>query len=172
MSSFPFQRLGYFVIMLMMQLLIFRDNALFGVAFGFVYVSCILMWPIDTNRSVLMTFAFFVGLIIDIFSDTLGMHIFTCVLTAFLRSFWIQSLTPTGGYDKNTDISLNSMGLSWFLSYVSICVFVHVFVLHLVESMSLKNFGWTLLKIVCSTMLTVFVFYTIELFNQKRKNSY
>lgn len=172
MISFPYQKIGYFLILLMMQLLIFQNNALFGLAFGFVYIGCLIMWPLEANRSLLMTFGFFLGLFVDIFSNTLGIHMFACVLTAFLRTYLVEYLTPTGGYDKNSEISLNNMGISWFLSYVSIAVFFHLSVLYFVDTLSFQNFGWALLKIFASTLLTVFVIVLLEFFDKKRKSSF
>jgi len=162
MNNFPIHKIPYFLILIFLQIFIFLNNPLFGIAFCFVYVACILMWPIDANISALMTFSFFIGLVIDMFSNTLGVHTSASVFTAYTRTFWIKYLTPTGGYDKSNEISLKSLGRLWIINYLTINTLIHICLLYIIENLEIVHWGWFILKTLSSTLFTCLMIYVIE----------
>ncbi len=143
------------VLLFLIQLLLVRNFVLFGVAFSFVYIGMIAFLPVETNRSVLITIGFVIGFIMDLFYDTLGMHTAACVLVCYFRKYLVHFLTPTGGYDNNISLSIKDLGLTWYIPYLFIFVFIHHFALFFLEIASLHLFFYTLLKIFCSTIFTV-----------------
>ena len=63
----------------------------------YLYPFVLLLLPVDTNRTVLSISGFAVGMLIDIFSLTPGLHASAFTLTAFMRQPILSLLT-----DKNT----------------------------------------------------------------------
>ncbi|HWA34935.1 MAG TPA: hypothetical protein VG737_12425, partial [Cyclobacteriaceae bacterium] len=124
----------YFVLYLLAQVMLFKQLVLFNTAFCFVYVAFILLLPIETNSMVLMLVAFVLGIGVDVFYDSLGLHAFSLVLVAYLRNYWLGTITPQGGYDAGEGPTLAVNGLQWFMVYSLPLVFVHHFVLFFTEA--------------------------------------
>lgn len=143
-----------FFVFLIVQIFFAKHLALFGVAFCFIYIHFILTSSLLINRILLLFLAFLMGFIIDNFYDTLGMHTTACVLIAYLRPYLITLLN-----NKNeiTEISIRQAGLTWFLYYTLSLTFVHHFLLFYLQQFNLFLFWDTLLKVVASTLFTVFV---------------
>lgn len=113
--------LMYFIV----QVFVLKDLVLFGDAFCFLYVYAILLMPIEVRSIPIMLLAFVMGILIDVFYDTPGMHTGSIVLLAFLRNPWIKVNTPRGGYDENVPPILPNMGLAWSTAYTFPLILLH-----------------------------------------------
>ena len=152
----------YFLIFLGSQILIFRNVVLFNFAFCFIYIGFILLIPLEVPILLLLSLAFFFGLSIDLFYDTMGIHAAATVLIAYMRSYIINFLTPRGGYDTSTEISIPALGFQWFVVYEIVMIFIHHLFLFLIESWGLGVFFRMIGKTIMSTLLTLFVFILFQ----------
>lgn len=159
-----------FIVYLLLQVLFFKNVVLFHTAFCFVYIAFLLLLPIDTNSLLLMAFGFVTGFLVDVFYDSLGMHAFACVLIMYMRNYWLNLITPQGGYDNNVVPSLSMNGLQWFLVFTMPMVFVHHAVLFYIEAGGFALFWFTLWKAITSTLFTTLVLVIIQyLFPSRRR---
>ena len=78
-------KIGWFVGLVLLQVLILNNVHIVGYATPFLYIYLILKFESDVPRNALMLWAFFLGLAVDILSDTPGMNAAATVLLAFLR---------------------------------------------------------------------------------------
>ena len=78
------QRFGWFVGLVLLQVLILNNIHIAGIATPFLYICFILKFPSGISRNELMLWGFCFGLMIDLFSDTPGMNAASTVLLAFL----------------------------------------------------------------------------------------
>ncbi len=124
-------------------------------AFCFVYVALILVLPYEMPPITVLLIGFGIGIIIDIFGDTLGMHAASTVFMAFLRPTILKQLTPRNGYGQNFSFSIHETGLLWFLAYAGLLIFSHHLVLFLIDAAHYKLFGQALLKTFTSSALTL-----------------
>lgn len=76
-------RIGWFIGLVLLQVLILNNVHIAGYATPFLYIYFILKFNSGTSRNELMLWAFFFGLTIDVFSDTPGMNAAATVLLAF-----------------------------------------------------------------------------------------
>ena len=67
-------RIGWFIGLVLLQVLILNNVHIAGYATPFLYIYFILKFSSGTSRNELMLWAFFFGLTIDIFSDTTGIR--------------------------------------------------------------------------------------------------
>ena len=67
-------RIGWFIGLVLLQVLILNNVHIAGYATPFLYIYFILKFNSGTSRNELMLWAFFFGLTIDVFSDTPGMN--------------------------------------------------------------------------------------------------
>jgi hypothetical protein len=141
--------------LILAQVVIFKNVAVFGSGFCFPYILFLLLLPVATNRIALIFAGFFIGIFVDMFYDTAGINAAACVAIMFLRPFWLSSLLSGSNMDTKSRININAMGLSWFLIYVTPIVLIHIAIILFVEASDLSLFWVTLYKVLFSTLLTV-----------------
>ena len=154
-------KIGWFIGLVLLQVLILNNVHIAGYATPFLYIYLILKFESETPRNALMLWAFFLGLTVDIFSDTPGMNAAATVALAFLRPTFLRLFVPR---DKLENIvpSVKSMGIVPFLKYLVVSVFIHHAILLTIEFFSFAHIGTLLLRIVASTLLTVTCIMAIE----------
>lgn len=157
----------YFFLYVIAQVLLFKRLVLFNTSFCFLYVAFILLLPVETNNLFLMLVAFLLGFTIDIFYDSLGIHALALVTVAYLRNYWLSSITPQGGYDAGSSPALTN-GVQWFLVYTVPMVFVHLALLFFIEAGGFGMFWFTMLKIMASLVFTVSVMLMLQFFSVPR----
>jgi hypothetical protein len=151
-----------FFIYLFYQVLILKNIVLFNTAFCFLYVAYLFFLPVDSNPLLLMLAGFLMGLTVDIFYDSLGLHAFACVFVMYVRNYWLASITPQGGYDSNDTPSIAAHGMQWFLVYTIPLVFMHHAVLFFIEAGGFGMFWFTLWKVITSTIFTTVVTLVVQ----------
>ena len=160
-------RLLWFVGLFLLQVLFLNRIHWFGVATPFLYIYFILTLDHNMSRSQLMLWAFFLGLAIDIFSNTFGVHAAASTLTAFirpsvLRMFFIREEKEI--YEPG----MRALGSSVFFYYVLACTLIHHTMVFLLEFFSFSHMGLMLLHIGASTLLTVLLIMIVELVRHNR----
>lgn len=154
-------KVGWFIGLVLLQVLILNNVHILGFATPFLYVYLILKFDSGTSRNELMLWGFCLGLSIDIFSNTPGMNAAATVMLAFVRPLLLTLFTPRDNPDSLVP-SFKSMGVSSFLKYLIVCVFVHHFVLLTLEFFSFTSIPLLLLRVVSSTILTVTCIMAVE----------
>ena len=149
-------KIGWFIGLVLLQVLILNNVHIAGYATPFLYIYLILKFESDTPRNALMLWAFFLGLAVDVFSDTPGMNAAATVLLAFLRLFGprdtLDTLVP----------AIRTRGILPFLKYLVVSVLVHHGLLLTLEFFSFAHIGTLLLRIAASTLLTVTCIMAVE----------
>ncbi len=142
-----------FLFLIALQVLLVRTFVLFHVGFCFVYVGAIFFLPQKTNRMIYIVIAFSLGILMDMFYDSIGIHAAAMTWVAFLRQPIYDLLTPKGSVSENSWISISNMGWRWMILYVSILCFAHHIFLFYIDA-GFNNFFFSLLKIIFSTFLS------------------
>ena len=140
-------KIGWFVGLVLLQVLILNNVHIAGYATPFLYIYLILKFESETPRNALMLWAFFLGLTVDIFSDTPGMNAAATVALAFLRPTFLRLFVPRDTLE-NIVPSVKSMGIVPFLKYLIVSVFIHHAILLTIEFFSFAHIGTLLLRIV------------------------
>ena len=143
-----------------------RNLVLFNYAFSFVYIAIILLLPVETDRLYLLYIGFLVGLLVDVFSNTYGIHAAATVLIAYSRPLLINYQTKSKGLDR-MDIGIRSQGFISFVGYIFPLIFIHSCVLFLLEMNNTDMILYSLLRIVATTFLTFSFILIFELFSKR-----
>jgi hypothetical protein len=147
---------GTFLILIVLQMLIFNNIEFSGYVNPYIYVMFILILPVAIPSWILLVLAFLTGLVIDLFSGTIGVHAFATVMAGYARP-WVLSLNITAeASEPETSPSSYRNGLRWFLFYVVTVVMIHHLALFFIEIFSFRNFFLTLLRVLLSTAATTF----------------
>jgi len=145
-----------FIVLVAVQVLFLNQIQFSGYINPYIYVLFIMLLPLNAPRYAVLLLSFFVGLAVDIFSNTLGIHSFASVFIAYARPAIIRVIT-----NREEELSdypgLAQTGLAWFLSYTSIMVFIHHIVLFYIEVFTFDNFFSTLYRVLLSSVFSIFV---------------
>ena len=95
MSKYRLWRIIGAVFVILLQILMCNRIALWGIAPPFVVVYLFLKIPSGLKPHFLMTVSFFIGLLIDVFTNTLGVYALASVTVAFLPISIIAAGFPT-----------------------------------------------------------------------------
>jgi hypothetical protein len=160
----------FLVIMLgLIQILLLKNLALFGIAFCFLYLVSILSFPSTIPSIPLLLISFLLGLTIDIFYDSLGIHALSATFLAFLRPHWLKFISPSGGYDDNTNPTISEMGIGWYISYAWPLIFAFCLVFFLTDQWGTGRFFSALNKSFFSSTFTVLLAIIVQLLFFKRR---
>lgn len=135
-----------------LQVLLFNHLSLFG-GVVFVYVVALLKMPIKVNRIVQIVTGFVVGLLIDVFANTHGMHALTAVTLMFLRDP-ILHLYIDDSDMKYEKVNFSRLGSQHYMRYAITIIAAHALLLYFIEAFTIFNFFVIFVKALVSIALT------------------
>lgn len=156
-----------FFILLMIQVALFNNIHLGGYINPFIYVMFLLMLPVRIPGPLLLVIAFILGLVIDMFSNTLGMHTAACVFMAYARPTVLKFIAPREGYESDAVPSIKQFGVNWYVIYAVILVLLHHLMLFFIEVFRLSEFLPTLMRVVLSTLATTTLVVMLQFLTDK-----
>lgn len=145
-----------FVSLVLVQVLIFNQVQFSGFFNPYAYLLFIILLPLSTPRHLILILAFLLGLIIDIFSNSLGVHSAATVFAAYARPLVIRVISNRED-DKSDFPGLHQNKLIWFVNYVLIMVLLHHAVLFYLEVFTFTNFFNTLYRVVLSSLFSIII---------------
>ncbi|MDR1610238.1 MAG: rod shape-determining protein MreD [Candidatus Symbiothrix sp.] len=164
MNKVAIQRLLLFILLVLLQVWLFNNIHLFGVATPFVYLYFTLKLPVKMNRNVVLMLSALMGLIIDLFGSTLGLNMSVMIIVGFLRFYLLKLFAPRDVFEDYVP-SFETLGNFMFVRYAGTMILIHATVLHLMESFTLFDPIKLSLRILGSFVLTVLLVSAIESIN-------
>ena len=153
-----------FVMLVLVQVLIFNNIEIGGYITPYIYIMVIILLPFETPVSVSLILGFFLGLSIDIFTDTIGMHTASTVFIAFIRPYILSSFAPRDGYEPGTFPRVYYYGLPWFIKYAALIVLAHHLMLFYIEMFRFQDFFATLLRVILSSLFSIILIVASQFF--------
>ncbi len=155
------KRLGWFVVFVLAQAVILGRVHLFGVATPLLYVYFISQLPRNYAKWAALLWAFAMGVLIDIFSNTPGLAAASLTLIAVLQPYYFELYVPR---DAAEDLkpSLATMGVTRYSFYIIPMVLLYCLVFYSLELFNLYNWLHWLLCVLGSTIITLILIFTFE----------
>ena len=158
-----------FILLALAQVYIFSNIQVSGYINPQVYVLFILMLPFEIAGFWLLTLAFMMGLTVDFFMHTPGMHAAASVVLAFLRPGVIRLVGKKDELEPWQYPNIRDSGTLWFLAYTLILVFLHHIFIFYLEVFRFSEFLQTFLKVLINTVLTSLIIMLIQFLFYSRK---
>lgn len=140
MNSLVIKNIIRFFLLAIAQVLIFKRVAFNWGDFAFIhfiiYPLFIILLPTKMPRPLVIFLGFLIGIFVDLFYDSPGIHASAGVFTAYARGLVLDLLEPYEGYNSDDSPTIETMGISWFMSYCSILLGLHLFYYFSVEAFS------------------------------------
>lgn len=153
-----------FAVLVLLQILVLNNIQISGHIVPYVYILFILLMPFETPNWLLLVTAFALGLSVDLFTQTPGMHAAATVFMAFVRPYVLGLSAPRDGYEPGSFPRLYYYGFKWFLRYTVILVLTHHFVLFYIEVFRFSEFFSTLLRVLVSSLFSVILIMLSQYF--------
>jgi hypothetical protein len=161
-----FQNAVRFLVLLLVQVLLLDHINFLGYINPYLYVYFILLYPLTGNKGLLIFLSFLLGLTVDTFNDSGGIHAGASVFIAWIRPLMLKFSFGVS-YEYNT-VKVNSASFSQQLFYVLGMVLLHHLLLF---SLEIFNFDQILLilksTLFSSIFSTILIFCTLYLFSRK-----
>jgi rod shape-determining protein MreD len=154
---------------LLLQVFILDRLLLHGFLTPYVYVLIVLSLPFTFPTAGAMIIGFLMGIGIDFFLDTGGMHALAMVVVAYTRPTIIRIMRPPEGYDPDDRPTLASMGPGWFLTYAAVCVALHHFIYFGLEVLSFSYLLYFLKKWLITSLATLVLIVLVQLSGWRKK---
>jgi hypothetical protein len=124
-----------FLAVLMLQVLVLK-NIPMGRVNIYIYPIVLLLLPLEMAQGAVLLLAFLLGISIDVFYDTLGLHASVMCLIAAARpgTFWL--IEPRGGYEIGNTPTRVKLGWAWFFKYTALLFGLAIFLITILEDLS------------------------------------
>lgn len=120
----------------------------------FIYPLFVLLFPVNINRSLSIFLAFLMGIILDMFYDSPGLHSSALTFIAMIRRPVLLWLEPVDGYKTDNLTTIQTMGFNWYLAYSSIITFICLFVYFMAEAFAFVYISDVLIKTILSFIIS------------------
>lgn len=162
MSRLYFVNMIRFILLVPLQVLVLDNINLGGSVNPYLYVLFILMLPVEIPGWALLILSFSIGLSVDMFSGTPGMHAAASTMMAFARP-WVMKITGMSKeIDPGTQPSVYDQGFSMFLVYSAILIFIHHFALFYIEVFRFSGLWSVLPRTLFSTLFTLVLVIIVQ----------
>jgi rod shape-determining protein MreD len=159
----------YFVVFVLLQMLVMNNIHLFRIVTPFIYIYVILKLPVDMARSSVIFISFLLGLVVDVFSNTFGLHAAACSFIGFMRMPLLERLVDMRDLPEESVPSYRLFGYARFIRYALILVALHHIVLFVVEAFSFFQPLSMIIRMVSSISFSSLLILMMEAFNFRKK---
>jgi len=152
-----------FLVLILFQVLIFNNIHVFSYITPFIYILFILLLPFETPLWLMLISGFALGMTMDIFSNTGGIHTAATVFIAYIRP-WTQNVMSTKQeYEPGIQPGIKNLGVNWFFVYSLIMTTVHHVFLFYLEVFRFTDFfktlGHSILNVVYTMVFIILIQY-------------
>lgn len=148
-----------FISLVLIQVLIFNNILFLGYVNPYVYLTFVFLYPLQTNRFPFLSLAFLLGLCVDLFTNSGGVHAFATLFVAYLRLFFVKNI-----FKKDTSdfllFSLREESFRKVFNYISILTVIHHFILFSLTNFSFGNLSYVLTNTLLSSIFTLVLYFT------------
>jgi rod shape-determining protein MreD len=148
-----------FILLLAAQVAIFNNMTFLGYISPFPYVLFLILYPVDANKHAIMASGFLMGLIMDMFCNSGGVHAASCLVLAYARPA-IFKFSFGLSYEYQT-IRINDVLTPERFSFIMISVIIHHLTLFILEVFRISNLWDILLRTFLSTIFTIILCITL-----------
>ena len=172
MNNFILKHIVRFIVLITIQVIVLNNVLFMGYINPYIYILFLLLLPFDTPRWLILISAFCLGISVDAFQNSMGLHAFSCVLIAYCRRSILHFLLPQLKNKKQNylEFSLQEFGLQRALIFTSSIVFIHHFTLFFLEAFQIELLS-VFLRTLASSIVSITLLIIIQylLFKEARR---
>jgi rod shape-determining protein MreD len=157
-----------FILLLLAQVVICNHIDFFGYINPYIYIIFIFLFPIKEERLMLLLVSFLLGMFVDLFSDSGGVHAAAAVSLAYVRPVLLKS--SFGMLYEHQSIKFTTTDIGSLITYITLGTVIHHLILFSLEIFNISNILLILKKTLFSSIFTILLsLLLIILFSRNRK---
>ena len=152
--------------LILLQVVLLDHINFLGYVNPYLYIYFILLYPLTGNKSLLILLSFLLGLSVDMFSNSGGIHAGASVFIAWIRPLVLKYSFGVS-YEYNT-VKINTASFSQQLVFIVSMVFIHHLILFSLEIFNTSQILFILKSTLFSGIFTtIIIFCTLYLFGKR-----
>jgi len=144
-----------FILLLAAQVIIFNNFNFLGYINPFPYILFIILYPVNGNKYGLLAASFFLGLTMDLFCNSGGVHAAACLMLAYFRPSLFKFSFGLS-YEYQT-VRLNDVLTPERFSFILLAVIIHHISLFVLEVFTFEYLWNIVLRTIVSTLFTIII---------------
>ncbi|MBR4619801.1 MAG: rod shape-determining protein MreD [Salinivirgaceae bacterium] len=144
-----------FVVLVLLQVGVLNQVQLGGFINPYIYILFIILLPVGTPGWLTLVLSFVLGISIDMFCNSPGIHTSATVFAGFVRPYLLSSLMPRETVEPTDTPNIRLFGTGWFLKYCLVMVIVHHVSLFMVEAFKFSSLHLILWRALLSIVFTM-----------------
>lgn len=168
MNKLIVQNIGRFLFLLLLQVIVLNQINFLKFINPMVYVLWVILFPIRKSKTLLLISSFLLGLSIDFFSDSGGIHAAALTLVAFIRLPILKAVLGKSDFDY---LLFNIRSISFLKAFIFIgnIILIHHLVVFSLEYFNFNEFYEIIQKVIIASLATIVIgVLGIILFTKKR----
>jgi len=164
-----FSRLCWFIILLLLQVLVFNHIHILGYATPMPYLYFLLILPSNTPRWLYIALGFVMGVLLDLFSNTPGIAAASLTAVGLATPRFLRLYGPKD-YDEKDALLPGARSMEWpsFLRYTGTAALLHCLLFFTIEAFSFFDARSLLINIAASAALTTLFIAAMELIRNEK----
>lgn len=154
----PFKMASLFIFLLFLQVFVLNNILFLGYINPYLYITFVFLYPLKSNRIPFLFFSFLLGLFIDFFSDSGGIHAFSILFIAYIRLFFVRLYFRKTETDYSF-FNLNSESFGKIFNYVVTLTVIHHFIYFSFANFSFQNLSNVILNTIFSSIFTLTLYF-------------
>lgn len=157
-----------FFVLILFQVIIFNHINFMGNINPYIYILFVAFFPVQNSRPLFLFLSFLLGLTIDLFSDTGGIHAAAALSIAYARPIALKF--SFGTMYQHHNIKFNTVELGSKITYIALLTVVHHFILFTLEVFNISKTILVLQKTLFSSIFTILICVILSIiFSQNSK---
>ena len=161
MSIDLLKRLGLFIVLCVVQIMVLNHIHLFDIAIPLLYIYFGITFHRNYPKWAILLWCFALGLAIDVFSNTPGLAAGSMTLIGVIQPYLLELFVPRDSVE-DMNVSIKSMGFVKFTTFSAILIFIFCLAFFALEAFTFYNWVNWLIYACCSAVLTLTLILAIE----------
>ncbi|WP_091890559.1 rod shape-determining protein MreD [Polaribacter sp. KT25b] len=154
----PFKMVSLFFSLLLLQVFVLNNILFLGYINPYIYITFVFLYPLKNNRIPFLFYSFLLGLFVDFFSDSGGIHAFSILFIAYIRLFFVRVYFRKTETDYSF-FNLNSESFGKVFNYVVTLTVIHHLIYFSFANFSFQNLSTVILNTIFSSIFTLTLYF-------------
>ena len=151
-----FREIKTLILVFLLQVLLFNHLQIGSWGFPMIYILFLLNLPVRIPRWAEMLIGVGIGLLMDVWYSSLGVHLAACVAVTFLRPILLNNMVQNIERIKD-NVCSRTIGAREYTKCTVFLTLIHHFTVYLLEAWSLQNWWVILLQTAISSSMTLII---------------
>jgi len=155
----PLNMATLFIFLLFLQVFVLNNILFLDSINPYLYIVFVFLYPLKKNRTSFLFYSFLLGLLIDFFSDSGGIHAFSILYIAYIRLFFVKIYFRKVSADYPF-FKLKSESIGKVFNYTVTLTVIHHLIYFSFVNFSFQNLSNVFLNTLFSSIFTLVLYFS------------